>query len=76
MILHLRDERDVEGVHIVISVDGWFIGKRIFGLVITTIQNSCDFSRCHSSVVILKIFEIIRDPTAIDKDANLFSLFI
>jgi hypothetical protein len=72
----LRDERDIEGVHVVVSVDGWFIGKRVFGLVIATVEHSSDFSRCDSSVVVLKVFEILRDPTAIDKDANLFSLFI
>jgi hypothetical protein len=72
----LRDERDIEGVHVVVSVDGWFIGKRVFGLVIATVEHSSDFSRCDSSVVVLKIFEIVRDPAAIDKDANLFSLFI
>ena len=76
MILHLSDKRDIEGVHVVVSVDGWFVGKRVFGLVISTIQYSSDFSRCDSSVVVLKIFEILRDPAAIDKNANLFSLFI
>ena len=76
MILHLSDKRDIEGVHVVVSVDGWFIGKRVFGLVITTVQHSSDFSRCDSSVVVLKIFEILRDPAAIDKNANFFSLFI
>jgi hypothetical protein len=72
----LRDQRHVKGVHVVVSVDGWFIGKRVFGLVISTIQYSSDFSRCDSGVVVLKVLEILRDPTAIDKDANLFSLFI
>jgi hypothetical protein len=72
----LSDKRDIEGVHVVVSVDGWFVGKRVFGLVISTIQYSSDFSRCDSSVVVLKIFEILRDPAAIDKNANLFSLFI
>ena len=63
-------------IHVVISVDGRLIWKRILCLVITAIQDSSDFSRRGTSIVILKILEIMRNPPAIHKEANFFSLLI
>jgi hypothetical protein len=75
-ILHLIDEREVIGVHVVKSIDGRLIGDRVLGLIITSIENTSDLARCDTCVVILEILQVEGNPATVYQDATLLALLI
>ena len=75
-ILHLIDEREVIGVHVVKSIDGRLIGDRVLGLIIASVEDTSDLARCDACVVILEVLQVEGDPATVYQDATLLTLLI
>lgn len=75
-VLKLSDQCKVVGIHCVVSLDGGLVGSRVLSSGITTVEESSDFTRDDTSVVVLEVLEVEGNPSTVDEDAAFFSILV
>jgi len=75
-VLELSDGWDVKRLHRVEEVARWCVRLVVFGLSITSVEESDNLTRSSSVVVKFDASQVIRNPTSVDKNAAFFPFFI